>query len=71
MVSITGAFATSYTNSSKTQDPKYNWSRFDGNGNPLPPLINKTFAEAVAITGCNGSYHICASAFGGPTLRYS
>ncbi|WP_367866962.1 hypothetical protein [Pedobacter sp. WC2423] len=71
MVSVTGAFATSYANSSKAQDPTYNWTRFDRNGNPLPPLFNKTKAEAIGITGCNSTLAVCAVASGGPTLRYN
>ena len=71
MISVTGAFETNYANALNVQDPKYNWSRFDRNGNPLPPLMNKTVVEAKAITGCYGSAQLCAIASGGPTIRYS
>lgn len=71
MVSIGGAFATAHANAPKPNDPTYNWTHYDRNGNPIGPVLaGKTVSEAKTMLNCPGNNSICASAPGAPTALF-
>jgi len=72
MAGVTFAFASSKTHAPRKNDPTYNWTHFDRNGNIIGTLENATVEEAREDLGCNGSLTVkCATATGAPELYYN
>ncbi|PTS91493.1 hypothetical protein DBR11_28950 [Pedobacter sp. HMWF019] len=69
---VSGAFVTKTANAaSNAKQTTYDWIQFDRAGHIIGTFTNKTVAQVIALTGCNSSNQLCASAISGPTLRYN